>query len=68
MLEIYDLLYETYCESAKENLISFLRNNPNINILKTKSQEELAQYYCEKMAQHIYFDVQKTPHHPFTYV
>ena len=67
MLEIYDLLHETYCESTKENLISFLRNDPNINILKTKSQEELAQYYCEKMAQHIYFDVQKTPHHPFTY-
>ncbi len=67
MLEIYDTLYETYNESTKENLINFLENDPNINILKTKSQEELAQYYCERIAESIYFDIQKHSNRPFSY-
>ena len=66
ILEIYDTIYETYGESTKENLISFLKNDSNINILKTKSQKELAQYYCEKIAKHIYFDIKKHSNHPFS--
>lgn len=50
VVEFYDFLYATYQKTAKETLLEFLKDSPDIDQLKSLSQNELASVYCERIA------------------
>ena len=48
-LDMFDFLYETYQHSSREKLLEFLKDHPDLERLKQKSQKELAITYCERL-------------------
>lgn len=43
-------MYDSYQNTSKEKLLEFMKDAPDIERLKTLSQKELAQRYCEACA------------------
>jgi uncharacterized protein YchJ len=50
-LEAYDFFYESYKDTPKEKLLNFLKSGPEIESYQDKSQKELANIYCIRMAE-----------------
>ena len=48
-LELYDFFLETHHNSSKEKLLEFLKRSSDYDLLKDKSQKELAEIYCERL-------------------
>jgi len=46
-LQFYDLLFKTYGESTREDLLRFMENRTDIIALSKLPREELAEVYCE---------------------
>lgn len=61
ILDWYDFFYETYSKSTKEKLLEFMSNVSNFDLLKKKTQEELAMIYCESLAYSAMRDVRNNP-------
>jgi hypothetical protein len=53
IVDAYDFLYRTYGYSSRVSLLEFMKDYPDFDNLGTKTQEELAIIYCERMAQTI---------------
>ncbi|AZO85926.1 preprotein translocase subunit SecA [Stutzerimonas stutzeri] len=49
-LDWFDFLWGTYSNSTKEKLIELMSHAPDIERLKTMTQEDLATEYCARMA------------------
>lgn len=46
-ISMYDWFYETYRHSSRDRLLSFMSSRGDVEALKSMSQKELAQIYCE---------------------
>ncbi|MDD2049694.1 YecA family protein [Pseudomonas putida] len=49
-LDWFNFLWESYSSTAKDSLIEFMGQSPDIEYLKTLTQVELATEYCARMA------------------
>jgi hypothetical protein len=49
-LDWFNFLWEAYALSSKEKLLEFMKQAPDIELLKRMSQDELATEYCTRMA------------------
>jgi hypothetical protein len=49
-LEWFDFFSQSYMSATKETLLEWLAGHPDIEILRTKSQKEVAEVYCAWMA------------------
>jgi hypothetical protein len=49
-LDLAEFMYETYRNTPKEKLLSFMQDHPNIGQLKDMSQDDLAILYSEQIA------------------
>lgn len=56
-LDLYDFFYETYKNTSKDKLLEFMKGSKQFEQLTDKSQEELAQIYCEGL---VYSAIQNT--------
>jgi hypothetical protein len=48
-LDWYDFFYNTYKHSTKEKLLEFMKDHPDTDVLRSKTREELASIYCERL-------------------
>jgi hypothetical protein len=55
-LKLYDQIHRTYKASSKEQLLSFMSAHFDFVELKSKTQEELAAIYAERMTESIFRD------------
>jgi hypothetical protein len=46
-LEFYDHMYHCYKNATRENLLKFMKDRPDYDVLTSLPQEELAKLYCE---------------------
>jgi hypothetical protein len=53
-LELYDFFLGVYKSSSKEKLLEFLQGSSDYDMLKGKTQEELATIYCERLVYSAY--------------
>ncbi len=58
--EFFEWLLTTYKKSSKEKLLEFLAKAPDIELLRSLSQEDLALIYCERIAVQFLHDTKKT--------
>jgi hypothetical protein len=47
-LELYDFFFAVYGQTPKERLLEFMADAPDLDHLKTLSQQELTSIYCER--------------------
>jgi hypothetical protein len=59
-LEWFDFFAASYLETKKETLLDWMNNSPDIEALREKSQRELAEIYCDRMASSIWNRGQQT--------
>jgi hypothetical protein len=48
-LDLYDFFFNVYSKSSKNKLLEFLQGSPDYETLKNKTQNELAELYCERL-------------------
>jgi len=53
-LEWFDFFAQTYMNAKKETLLDWMQDHPDIESLRTKSQKEVAEIYCGRMAASIW--------------
>jgi hypothetical protein len=49
-LELFDFFARSYMDAKKETLLDWMKEHPDIDSLTTKSQKEVAEIYCDRMA------------------
>lgn len=49
-LEWFDFFAQSYTTAKRENLLEWMKQHPDIEMLRTKSQPELAEIYCDRLA------------------
>jgi hypothetical protein len=59
-MDAYDFLYGSYSRTPKEKLLEFMTHWPDIEALRPLSQEELAKYYCARMAEGMWAQFKQT--------
>ena len=50
-MDAYDFLHETYSKSPKGKLLEFMADWPDVEAMRSLSQNELAKRYCARMAE-----------------
>jgi hypothetical protein len=50
-MDAYDFFYETYARASKDKLLEFMAGWPNIEAMKSLSQQELAKRFSAQLAQ-----------------
>jgi hypothetical protein len=53
-LEWFDFFAETYMSTKKETLLDWMKGHPDMESLRTMSQLELAEIYCDRMASSVW--------------
>ena len=49
-LEWFDFFAQTYMNAKKETLLEWMKDHPDIESLRSKSQTEVAEIYCDRLA------------------
>lgn len=49
-LECFDFFAQTYMSAKRETLLEWMKDHPDIESLRTKSQKEVAEIYCDRMS------------------
>jgi hypothetical protein len=50
-MDAYDFFYETYSRSSKEKLLGFMTGWPDVEGMRSLSQQEPVKRYCARMAE-----------------
>jgi hypothetical protein len=63
-LEWFDFFAQTYMTAKKEALLEWMKDHPDIESLRTKPQNEVAEIYCDRMAASIWHREQMAKEKP----
>ena len=60
-LEWFDFFAQPYMSAKTESLLEWMKDHPDIATLRTKSQQELAEIYCDRLATSVWHRGQQRP-------
>jgi SEC-C motif len=59
-LQWFDFFAQSYMSAKKETLLEWMKDHPDIEALRRKSQHDVAEIYCERMATSVWHRAQQS--------